>query len=73
MFVEDVIQFTKENYNEIYLVYPQQSNNSVVIPFRNITIEIAWKSLKWFEFLSIYSNSQPQWEKAKSRSYSIVL
>ena len=52
MFVEDVIQFTKENYNEICLVYPQQSDNSVVIPFRNISIEIAWKSLKWFELLS---------------------
>ena len=46
---EAVATFPKENYNEIYLVYPQQSNNSVVIPFRNITIEIAWKSLKWFE------------------------
>ena len=57
MFVEDVIQFIKENYNEISLVYPQQSDNSVVIPFRNISIEIAWKSLKCFEFFSIYSNS----------------
>ena len=49
MFVEDVIQFIKENYNEICLVYPQQSDNSVVIPFRNLMIEIARKSLKWFE------------------------